>query len=262
MKILFKYIYPLFNSGRLLKVDMLKELRDFPWEFLSSKYKNYSNGIISGCDLSIEDNIIKIQKGILMYKNLFYILKEDISIKYESNNKLSIIKIKFLKSEINKDFEIGNTEVFLDDNINLKDDELEFCRFHLRNGAKLRLDYVDFKDYSTEYDTINYINSPYSSYKKNTLHPNILRQFGRELLSCNLSEAWDISFGMICLQNKDPIEKEIIVSYLVNKLGIEKKEYSNESLYYYLLKVLDNIKNSGEEDSRRGRGRYRKILID
>lgn len=259
---MFENNYPLFNSGRLLKIDMLNELRDFPREFFDARLKRYSNGIISGCDIDVTDNYVVIQKGIIKYEDVIYLLKEDKKIAYECNNKMMILKVKFLPQLVDHDFINYSTEVYLDENLELKGNELELCRFKLRIGAKLRVNHVDFNDLCTEYDTVNTINVPYAAYGESSLNPDILRQFGRELLRCNVGEAWDISFGMTCIQSKEPIEKEIITNYLVYKLDIEIKDYSNEELYYYLLDVLNRVKD-GEDGSRRKRnGRFKKIIID
>lgn len=259
---MFQNNYPLFNSGRLLKIDMLKELRDFPREFFDARLKEYSNGIISGCDIDVTDNYVVIQKGIIKYQDILYLLKEDKKIAYECNNKMIILKVKFLPQLSDHDFINYSTEIYLDENLELKENELELCRFKLRIGAKLRVNHVDFNDLCTEYDTVNTINVPYAAYGESSLNPDILRQFGRELLRCNVSEAWDISFGMICVQSKDPIEKEIITNYLVYKLDIEIKDYSNEKLYYYLLDVLNRVKDGQDVSGRKRNGRFKKIIID
>ena len=259
---MFQNNYPLFNSGRLLKIDMLEELRDFPREFFDIRLKEYSDGIISGCDIDVSDNFIVIKKGIIKYQDVIYILKEEKKIAYECNNQLMILKVKFLSTKEEKDFINNFTEVCLDEKLELEANEIEICRFKLRAGAKLRINHIDFTDFSTEYDTVNTIYAPYAAYGESSLNPDISRRFGQELLKCNLSEAWDISFGMTCVQSKEPVQKEIIVSYLVYKLNIEMKEYSNEDLYYYLLEVLNSAKNGARGNGHKGSGRYKKILID
>ncbi|WP_027624796.1 hypothetical protein [Clostridium lundense] len=259
---MFQNNYPLFNSGRILKIEMLEELRDFPREILDINFKDYSNGIISGCDIEVNNDYIIVTKGIIKHQDMIYILKKNYTIQYESTNQVQVLKIRFLGETINKDFIKLESEIFLDDDLQISKDEMELCRFKLKKGARLRTSYVDFRDMSTEYDTVSIINVPYSAYGESSLNPNILRKFGRELLRCNVSEAWDISFGMTCIQSRDIIQKEVIVSYLIYKLGIEKKDYSNEELYLYLLDVL-NRENNGQtvNDERRNR-KFKTILID
>ena len=259
---MFENNYPLFNSGRLLKIDMLEELRDFPRGFFDAQFKGYCDGIICGCDLEVTDNYIKLSKGIIKYQDIIYLLKEENKIEYICNNKLTILKVKFLSQMLESDFKINTTEISLTEDLEFGENEIEICRFKLRIGAKLRIKHTDFTDLSTEFDTVNTINVPYAAYGSSSLNPVILRRFGRELLGCNLSEAWDISFAMMCVQSKEAIEKEIIVAYLMNKLGIEMKEYGNEELYYYLLEVLKSAKEGAGSNGRRGSGRFKKILID
>ncbi|NRT73841.1 hypothetical protein [Clostridium beijerinckii] len=259
---MFQNNYPLFNSGRLLKIEMLEELRNFPRGFFDARIKGYSNGIICGCEIEVSDNYIRILEGIIKYQDVIYLLKEDIKVEYTCNNKLMLLKIKFLPEIQDSDFKMNSTEVYLDEKLDIKENEIEICRFKLRAGAKLRTDHTDFIDLSTEYDTVNTIYAPYAAYGNSSLSPEILRRFGRELLECNLSEAWDISFAMMCVQSKDAIQKEIIISYLVNKLDIEVKDYNNEDLYLYLLEVLRSAKDGAKGNGRRGNGRFKKILID
>lgn len=259
---MFENNYPLFNSGRLLKIEMLEELRDFPREFFDIRLKEYSDGIISGCDIDVTDNYIIIKKGIIKYQDILYLLKEDKKIAYECNNKMMILKVKFLPQLGDHDFINYSTEIYLDESLELKENELELCRFKLRVGAKLRVNHVDFIDLCTEYDTVNTINVPYAAYGESSLNPDILRSFGRELLECNVSEAWDISFAMTCIQSKEPIQKEIILRYLIHKLSIKMKNYSNEEIYNYLLNVLNSAKNGHENNRHVGNGRFKKILID
>lgn len=259
---MFENRYPLFNSGRLLKIDMLDELRNFPREFFDAQLKGYSNGIISGCDMEVSENHIKILKGIIKYEDTIYLLKGDNKIEYNCNNKLMILKVKFLPENQDSDFKINSTEITLTEDLELGENEIEICRFKLRVGARLRINHTDFIDLSTEYDTVNTIYAPYAAYGDSSLNPEILRRFGRELLECNLSEVWDITFAMMCVQSKEAVQKEIIVSYLINKLDIEMKDYSNEDLYYYLLQVLKSVKEGESGHGRRGGGRFKKILID
>ena len=259
---MFENRYPLFNSGRLLKIDMLEELRDFPREFFNIRLKEYSDGIIYGCDIDVTDNYIAIKKGIIKHGDTIYILNGEEKIQYECNNQLMILKVKFLPSVENKDFRKNSTESNLSENLALENNEIEICRFKLRTGAKLRINHVDFNDLSTEYDTVNTIYSPYAAYGESSLNPDILRQFGRELLECNVNDAWDIAFGMTCVQSKEPVEKEIIIRYLISKLSIQIKSYSNEEIYNYLLDILISAKNGQGSNGHKGNGRFKKILID
>lgn len=258
---MFENRYPLFESGRLLKIDMLNELRDYPRIFIDIMFKEYCDGIISGCLIDVVDDFLIIKKGIIKYNGIIYILKEDTKIKYECNNKLTILKVRFLEQVIDKDFIENCSEIYLDDELQLKENEMELCRFQLREGAHLRINYTGFEDLSTQYDTVNIINAPYATKREACLSPIILNMFGKELIKCNINEAWDITFSTMCIQNKDAIEKDIIKNYIAYKLNIKEKDYSNEELYLYLLEILkkqsEDLKTSNNK-----RGRFKKILID
>lgn len=259
---MFKSNYPLFDSGRILKSAMLEDLRDYPREFASIKYGGYSNGIIAGCSIDVIDNFIVIKKGILKYKENIYMLSKDYPIKYENNNVLTSLKIKFLPVNNAGEYVKNETEIYLSEKIENEDYEMELCRFKLRTGAKLRREYVGFKDFSTEFDTVNIINTPFAAYGSPSLSPYILRSFGLEMLKCSLSESFDISFAMLCVQSKEAIEKDIIISYIVNKLNTEDREYSNEEIYDYLAQILESAKYGQDSDRSHGRGRFKRILID
>ena len=259
---MFENSYPLFNSGRLLKIDMLKELRDFPREFFNINFEKYSDGIIGGCSLEVTENNIIVKKGIIKHNNILYLLKEDVTVAYECNNKLTILKVKFISETKDGDFKRNSTDIYLDENLEIKENEMEICRFQLRSGACLRIDHVDFNDLATEYDTVNLIYAPYAACEKSSLCPEILRRFGSELLKYRVEDPWDIAFGMNCVQTKEPMQKEIIIDYLVYKLNIEDKQYSNEDIYYYLLDVLKKANDGAGSGGRHGRRGARKILID
>lgn len=259
---MFENNYPLFSAGRILKTEMLEELRDYPREFFNIRFSEYSDGIISGCDIEVTDNFIVVKKGIIKYGGLIYILTEDKPIRYENNNKLVCLKVRFLKRKIEGDFIRNCTEVYLDENIESNVDEMEIARFKLREGAVLRNDYVSFEDFSTEFDTLNIINVPYSTIEESSLSPKITRYLGKEILRCNLNDNFDMYFATLCLQSQNAIVKDVIIAYLVNKINIPFGEYSNEDLYFYLLEVLKQIKDSLGDRNKRKSGRCKKILID
>ena len=160
------------------------------------------------------------------------------------------------------DYIKNETEIYLDENIETEEYEMELCRFKLRIGANLRRNYVSFIDFSTEFDTVNIINTPFSAYGESSLSPYILRSFGLEMLKCNLNDNFDITFSCLCVQCKETIEKDIIVSYIINKLNIKDKEYTNEEIYNYLAQILESRKYGQDSSQGHGRGKYKKIVID
>ena len=174
---MFSNIFPNFGKGRILKKEMLENLRDFPRNFFDIYFKNHSNGIIAGTDIHIGGNNITVRSGIIKHNGRIYMLTDEYEFPYYNTNKEVVIKVKFLGDSSEGDFSTYKTKIFLDDVIEKSEDELELGRFKLREGAILRSVYTDFYDFETEFNTVNIINAEYSGYGKSTLSPDILRYF-------------------------------------------------------------------------------------
>ncbi|MCY6355721.1 hypothetical protein [Clostridium sp. ZS2-4] len=259
---MFFNTYPLFNRGRILKLEMLEQLRDFPRDFIDIVLSQYSDGIILGCDIKVNGDYIVISKGLIKHEDVMYMIKEDHSIPYRHTNDLAILKIRFLGETKNSDFIRYSTEIFIDENLEIQSDEMELCRFKVKMGAKLRGNYINFQDMSTEYDTVNIINSPFAAYEKSSLSPEILRNFAKEAFQYNLTNALDISFCMMCLQSPKVIERELILNYIAARLKILLRDYSNQQIYGHLVRILEDIKEGREILGSHGRIGYKKILVD
>ena len=259
---MYKNNKPVFESGKILKIEMLENLRDFNRDYLDIKYKDYCDGIIKGCDIEVYDNYITINNGIIKYNNTLYLLKEKEEIAYINNNRYMMLKVRFLDHSKEDDFEVNYSDIFLDEDMELKKNEMEICRFKLREGAKLRNNHVDFYDYNTEFDTINILNTVYADNEIGTLPPVITYEFGKELLKLNVDTMWDINFAIACVNRKEPLPRIVIMSYIKNKINIEDKFYSNEEIYNFLVQILNNIKNNKDASVVNRKGRQRMILID
>lgn len=47
------HIVPKFEKGRILKTEMLENLRDYPRSFLDIRYQDFSDGIITGMNVTV-----------------------------------------------------------------------------------------------------------------------------------------------------------------------------------------------------------------
>ncbi len=257
---LFKNIFPKFYKGRILKIEMLENLRDYPRDFTDIYFDRFSNGIICGGNLIIGEKEITITKGIIKYNKKLYMMKNETSIPYCAWNKECVIKVKFSDEDVEKDFDINGTEIYIDEDTNIEKHELELGRFKLKEGAMLRDDYVDFEDFSTEYNTVNIINVEYAAPNRSTIHPNILKYFSTAILKNKVNNSQDIAFAMRCM-NEDAVDRILILLYISSRLGMEYKEYSNKQIYKYLCQIL----REGESGIRRTenrRNRQSKIIVD
>lgn len=258
---MFKNIKPVFEAGKILKIEMLEELRDYTRDYLDILYKDYTDGIIKGCTITIDDSNIYVSDGIIKYNNKIYILKEIEKFSYVSNNIYIMLKVRFKEAIEEEGFIIHSSELVLDENLNLAINEMEICRFKLREGARLRNEHIDFTDLSTEFDTVNIIHSIYAGRGESTIAPIITRYFGRELFNTNIDNPLDISFALMCMQSTEPISREVIMDFIRSKIDIADRYFSNMEIYNYLLQILNTAKNGGDSKGS-SRGRHRKILLD
>ncbi|MGD8401042.1 MAG: DNA and RNA helicase [Bacillota bacterium] len=234
---MFQNQLPNFGKGRILKTEMLENLRDFPRDFWRIALQSYSSGIICGADLIVAAATITVTPGIIKHGGQLYLLPAPYEIRYEATNREMTINVKLLKTVAESDFTFYKTKILLDDLANQTPDELELGRFKLREGAMLRSDYTDFFDFDTEYNTINIINSLYAGVGKSTLNPAVLRYFGQLVLKSASENACDLSFAMLCL-NQERVKRDLITLYLARRLGIPIKDYTNRELYKYLTMIV------------------------
>lgn len=258
---MFSTTYPVFGKGRILKLEMLENLRDYPKDILDIHLQEYADGILTGCKLQISDNYIMITPGIIYFKGIPYILRDPYKLPYFHTNVTALLKISFSEKSANNDFISYTANAFIDDNIAISENEIELCRFKLKVGAKLRTDYTSFEDLETEYNTVNTIHAPYAAYKKSTISPDILNYFAQEAFKHNPTEPLDISFCMICMENQQAISRELITSYIALRLNIQKQDYTNQTIYKYLNQILNNISTSKKAEKNMGFSSKR-ILID
>lgn len=257
---MFKNIYPLFERKRLLKKEMLENLRDYPRNIFQIQYKDYSNGIFSGCDLTAVDSNIWIQPGIIFYKNIPYLLEEPCKIPYEATGKLTYLKFKCLEKVSGVEQDEYLSQIYLDDIIPDLACEIELARFKLQEGARLRYQYTDFFDYNTEFDTLNLIYVPYASPIKCSIYPEIVKTYARELIRYPIQNTWDYSFCMSCIQIQSVLPYEAVHMYLNLRLNQNKEDYSNEEIYHALKGIL-LASHGGGNNGKQNWNKDKKLLL-
>lgn len=228
---------------------MLEHLRDFPKDLMDAYLHEYANGILTGCRLLVDENYIVVSPGVIHFDGITYVLKESYRVLYNHTNETAILKVKFIGENSDKDFVNHRTEIFIDHNTIIHQDEIELCRFKLKEGARLRTDYINFEDMTTEYNTVNIIHSPFAAYESSSLSPYVLTCFSKEAFQYKLNNSLDISFCMQCMQNQQITSKELILSYISARLEIEYVEGTNEGIYRHLLQILNRIKHNRQGKS-------------
>lgn len=238
---------------------MLDMIRDFPIDIINIFTQDYSNGVLTGLDIRVEKDKILVKPGIIVFDKNIYFTKEELSINYNSNEKLTLLKMRLHKREDSGDFFEFKGEIFLDEDIAAKSNEFELCRFKLRHNARLRIEHESFEDLSTYYNTVNIINTLYSAPEESTISPYICSCFAKEMFSYKLDNPLDISFCMICL-NEKRIHRSLIKQYINSRLSINKNELSNQEIYKHLLDILSNVRGSKGKDGIRAAS-HKTIMI-
>ncbi len=241
---MFRNIYPIFESKKVLKKEMLENLRDYPRTLFDIQYRGYSDGILYGCGLESADTELTILPGVILYKGIPYFMEEPHVVPCEAQGTLTYIKVCFADKESGAGREEYRGQICLDGQEPDADRELELGRFKLQPGARLRTEYVDLGDYVTEYDTVNRIHVPYAAPGRRVVWPQILRCFAGEMMRRGLHDQWDCAFCMGCMQMRDAMPYEAIQSYINIRLE-QEQEYTNEQIYRALQRILREAGGNG-----------------
>lgn len=249
---MFQNTYPVFEAKRLLKKDMLENLRDFPRNLFHLQYQNYSDGILCGCAIEGREAGLTIQPGILCYKGVPYFLDKPYYVSCKAEGRQTYIKVHFWDKAVGNSGEEYATQILVDEEQPDAEQELELGRFKLQQGARLRSEYVDFFDYETEFDTVNRIYTLYAAPEHPSIWPQICRCFARELLRRRSTDPWDSAFCLSCLQLREAMTYETVQAYLNTRLG-QDREYTNAQIYGALKRILRETTGRGAEPERSGR---------
>ncbi len=122
------------------------------------------------------------------------------------------------------------------------ENQMEMCRFYLREGSVLRDSYKNFADMSTEYDTINLICATVAGIGEKTLHPLVVKQFGEEIWNAKEKETFDLAFSYMIASSKGKIERQAIIRYLQGKGRKESEKdlsaWDNNMIYAEMERIL------------------------
>ena len=288
--------YPIFGHGQVISKEALDLLRDNPAELTELLYLDRKDGIISGFNLvaDTENKQVTVTKGIVKCGGKIFWMNEDYKFDMPEIENRYILKVKLFSDFQKRKFYVRSADFSLEilnngENIELKNEddvetgfdldnqleinyenfenigrkkigEIEITRFITRVGAELRNDYNSFIDLKRDFNLLELINTKYSSrHELGTLHPKILKLFGKEASKKENLDIYDVNFYVNCLNGN--IERDVIIAYINLKLQMENENYSNEELYQYLVKILENL-GKDREISQKKRVIPRKITIE
>lgn len=239
-----EHIYPAFERGRIMKKELLWALRDYSYSALQLQYQAYSDGIISGCKVRAEDNYLTVGKGIIKCRDYIFLINKEEQVKYTPTDVFVSLKFRVISKEELPDYTRYVTEFALDENLELKQNEIELCRFKLKEGARLRTEYKDFYDIQTEFDTVNLADATWAGIGGSTLSKEVTDYFAKEVLECKDAPLEDVQFAYFLFQNRGAVSYMILGNYIARKIGNtrENEIFSGEEAFWKLEEILRNIR--------------------
>ena len=256
-----EHIYPAFERGRIMKKELLWALRDYSYSALQLQYKDYPDGIIQGCGIRIEDNTLCITPGIIKCQEFVFLLTDEERVEYAPTEEYVCLKFRLVKKEILADYTRYITEFALDEGIDRKQNEIEICRFKLKEGARLRTDYKDFFDIQTEFDTVNLADATWAAAGGNTLSKEITDYFARKVLECEKTEDKDIQFAYFLLQSREAVSYDILLNYIGRKIGKVNQSITTEEAFRLLDGILNGIRKGTNTYRPQGRETDSRMII-
>lgn len=248
---MFQYIYPRFQKKRLLRAEMLEQLRDYPRTIVNLILKETADGIVSGCGFTWENEELTVGPGMVSRHGQLYLMNDAQTVPCKAEDRIKYLKIRFGKEQEEAGFVAGIGEIILENQKADPSCEMELCRFRLQNGARLRCRYENFEDYSTEYDTVNLIHVPYAAEGKSTMAPGLLKQYAMELLAAGASDVMDVTFAMNILSQDGRAALDYVLMYLERRLNRNMDGRDKKGVYLALLELLKGQGNWDDKGRKR-----------
>lgn len=246
---MFQTVESAFERHGVLRAQALNEGINGSLKIMEQLYADYDDGVLKDIVIEQESDSIIIKGGMVLYQGKLYYLEQEIRIQLRQNNQREILKIRFLEVQNKDGLKKWTTDVVLDENDIVRSNEIELCRFQHQPGAKLYPANGNFKEFVTEYNTINVINTPYAACGQSTISPKITKSFSEEMMKKEWKDPYDMIFCLEC-QKGQAIQRKTLIHYIGHKLNISRDKMSNQEIYTHLAKILESGDNRMTERSR------------
>ncbi|MCI7792038.1 MAG: hypothetical protein MR531_14900 [Lachnospiraceae bacterium] len=248
-----------FEKHGVLRAQTLNEGLNGAIRTVEQLFSGYSDGILKDIMIEAEADGIVLKSGMVIYQGKIYYLDKEVRINIQPNNKKEFLKLRFEEVQHRHGMRIWTTDLVLDEQETIRNNEMELCRFEHQTGAKLRTTYNSFQDYGVTYNVVNIVHAPYAAYGESTISPQITQSFGDEMLQSELTDPYDIAFCFEC-RRKEAVSRKSIVHYLRHKLHIQNENISNHEIYTYLSRILEK---RGKTSHMGNAGpRERRLIVD
>ena len=260
---MFRYVMPEFQAKRLLRAEMLEQLRDYPKTMAGLALAGYCDGIVTGGTPGWDQGVLTVSPGMLYWKGKLYFQETPASLPCGPMDRMQYLKVRFTDEQREAGQMSGTGEILLETVETDPARELELCRFFLQEGARLRVEHERFEDFSTRYDTVNVLHVPYAAYGESAMAPVMLKQYATELLELKTENVYDAAFAMNILAREGRIPAACVREYLKARLDLPKAEplSGGEELYRHLLSALGRVKRGERSTGVQGQGRREIRLV-
>lgn len=222
---------PFFERGSILKQGMLEALRDYPYQALKLLYGNYGDGVISGFDISLEnDTDIVVSPGIVKSNGQIYLSTGELHLeqKYETN---------YVYLDINHVANADGEDITLNlfQSVDKKEQYIELFRY-TKNATLYKFQSIE-EAINPPMNRVNIVNQKHSVQGGETLSDECFALFAKEILDSKNPGIKDVAFAYQCLNGIDdislvnvyfdkPTSNIQIIESMKKKISILNKEES------------------------------------
>lgn len=242
-----EYREPLFTKGRVVKKESLEALRDFPGRLCNLALSGWADGVLDGFSISHESGCLLIGEGAVWQEG-HIVLAEAQKLPFTRYDQPVIVRLRLLPRQQEADYIAQPFEFFAEPG-EPEPGEIELGRFCLSEGARLRREYRDLRDFRTAYNTLDITRVPYAGPGGVTVSPVLLQAFARTMLANNTGREMDLSFAFQCLNHT--VGRECLLWYLSKRLGEPYQELDAGGMYERLVRIAGMEKGHGEERRRK-----------
>ncbi|MGL5963244.1 MAG: hypothetical protein ACRCZR_00855 [Cetobacterium sp.] len=230
-----------FEKGKILNVDMLKELQESTKEYFKIKYYSYCDGIIEGFNFRYNNSEnLTLTPGVLKYDGELYISRNEIVIKSKEEFKLE-------RKERNLFFSLLPQILKTESNIEIKELLIEITEEPLENGVFIG-SFVDRVNNppKTEYEKLQHLNDKVYINTLNRVYANadgeaVTPWIGKLLLEEFIKKT-TLSPIEMYLFNRGIENKPILNFFISQYLGdVNIEKFNSEEI---LSKIIQKIENS------------------